>query len=194
VTDRASISLGLARECIAGWRRSFSKYQIECWRMRIVTNGALLRPGVIGDHDLRLLRRSPGRPLMTKGAELSRVGWDRHLEVGGVIGAARRDHEHAARLALAGGAVADFALDDLSSIGAVVDAFGPRRHLLGVTWRAISNTPVLGFFRSDLRNRIAPVMTVFVKGFDREASFGRIPDRGAGHEQDDETKNVSRHG
>ena len=55
VTDRASISLGLAGECIAGWRRGFSKYQIECWRMRIVTNGTLLRPGVIGDHDLRLL-------------------------------------------------------------------------------------------------------------------------------------------
>ena len=162
--------------------------------MRIVTNGTLLRPGVIGDHDLRLLLRSPGHPLMAKGAELSRVCWHKHLEAGGMIGAARRGHEHAMRLSLAGGAVADFALNDLSDIGAVVDAFRPRRHLLGVTWRAISNTPVLGFFRSDLRDRITTVMTVFVEGFDREVSFRRIPDHGAGHEQDDETKNMSRHG
>jgi len=132
---------------------------------------------------------------VAQGAELSRVGWDRHLEVGGVIGTARRAHErHAARLSLAGGAVADFAFDDLSTIGAVVDAFRPLRQLLGVTRRAISNPPVLGFFRSDLRDRIAPVMTIFVERFDSEASFRRIPDHGAGHEQDDETENVSWHG
>jgi hypothetical protein len=37
-------------------------------------------------------------------------------------------------------------------------------------------------------------MTVFVERFDREACFRRIPDHGAGREQDDKTKNVSRHG
>ena len=162
--------------------------------MRIVTNDTLLRPGVISNHDLRLLLRSPGHPLMAKGAELSRVCWDKHLEAGGMIGAARRNYEHAMRFSLAGGGMADFALDDLSNIGAVVDAFGPRRHLLGVTWRAISNTPVFGFFRSDLCDRITTVMTVFVEGFDRETSFRRVPDHRAGHEQDNETKNVSRHG
>ena len=98
------------------------------------------------------------------------------------------------RFSLAGGAMADFALDDLSNIGAVVDAFGPRGHLLGVTRRTITNASVLRFFRGDLRDRIAPVMTVFVERFDREACFRRIPDHGAGHEQGDETKNVSRHG
>src|SRR5208282_3360439 len=99
-----------------------------------------------------------------------------------------------ARLSLAGGAVADFAFDDFSEVGAVVDAFGPLRQLHGVTWRAISNTSVSRFFRRDLRDRITPVMTVFVEGFDCEASFRRIPDDAAGHQQQDKSENVSRHG
>ena len=111
-----------------------------------------------------------------------------------MIGAARRDRKHVVRLSLAGGAVADFTFDDFSEVGAVVDAFRPLRQLLGMTRRAISDASVLGFFRSDLRDRIAPVMTVFVERFDCEASFRRISDHGAGHEQDDETKNVLRHG
>jgi hypothetical protein len=58
----------------------------------------------------------------------------------------------------------------------------------------MSRFPTAGHLISCLRDRTAPVMTVFVERFDREASFRRIPDHGAGHEQDDETKNVLRHG
>jgi hypothetical protein len=58
----------------------------------------------------------------------------------------------------------------------------------------MSRFPTAGHLISCLRDRTAPAMTVFVERFDREASFRRIPDHGAGHEQDDETKNVLRHG
>ena len=100
--------------------------------MWIVTDDALLRPCVIGDHDLTLLQRPSRHPLMAEGAKLSRVCRDDHFDLGRVIGAGRRNLEHAAHVALSGGAMADLAFDDLSDVGAVVHPFGPFGDLLRV--------------------------------------------------------------
>jgi hypothetical protein len=105
--------------------------------MGIVTNGALLRSGVVGDHDLRLLRGPARHLFMAKSAKLCRIGWDGQLQVIRVIGPGGRVHKHAARISPAGRAMADLALDDLSDINAVVDAFRPFREALRVARLAI---------------------------------------------------------
>jgi hypothetical protein len=98
--------------------------------MRIVTNNALLRPGVVGDHDLTLLKGPPRQPFMAQRAELSGVGRDHQFEVLRVIRAGSRSFERVANVSLAAGAVAHLASNNLSDIGAVVHAIGPFRDLL----------------------------------------------------------------
>jgi len=131
--------------------------------MRVVTDHALLRPGVLGDHDLTLLQRPPCHPFVAEGAELPCVGRHDHLEAGRVIGPGRRRFEHAAILTLAGGAVADLAFDDFSDVHAVVDALEPVGDLLRMARRAIPDALVFGLVGGDLRNRIAAIVAVLVE-------------------------------
>ncbi|MGB8398493.1 hypothetical protein [Bradyrhizobium sp.] len=90
-----------------------------------MTDSALLRPGVVGDHDLTLLQRSPRQPFMAKRAKLSGVGRNDQLEIPRVIRAGSRSFERAQDVALAAGAVTHLAFNDLSDVGAVVHAIGP---------------------------------------------------------------------
>jgi hypothetical protein len=131
--------------------------------MGTVTDRALLRSGMVGGHDLTLLQRPPRQAFMAAGAKLSRVGRDDHLQISGVNRAGRGAHERVADIALTGGTVADLAFDDFAEVGAVVDSFGPLRELLGVAGRAIGHALVFRFVRGDIRDRVAPVMTIFVK-------------------------------
>ena len=98
--------------------------------MRVVTNNALLRPGVVGDHDLTLLQRPARHSFMAKGAELSRVGRDDHFEILRVFRAGGSPLVRVGIVALAAGPVTHLAFNDLSDIGTVVHAIGPLRELL----------------------------------------------------------------
>ena len=95
--------------------------------MRIVTNNALLRPGVVGDHDLTLLKRPSRQPFMAQRAKLSGVGRHDHFEILRVIRAGSRSFERATNVSLAAGAVTHLAFNNLSDVGAVVHAIGPFR-------------------------------------------------------------------
>ena len=163
VTAGARRGLGFAGRRIAHLLGDFGRCEIESWRMRVMASDALLRPGMVSDHDLPLLQRSPGQPFVAEGAELSRVRRNSQLEVGWVIGPGRRSFEHAVIVPLAGSPMADLTLNDLSDVGAVVDAFEPISDLLGVARRTISDAFVLRLVRGDLSNRVAPVMTEFVE-------------------------------
>jgi hypothetical protein len=95
-----------------------------------MTNDALLRAGVVGDHDLTLLKRPPRHPFMAKRAKLSCVGRDDHLEIFRVIRAGCRSLERTENVALPAGTVTHLAFNDLPDVGAVVHAIGPFRGLL----------------------------------------------------------------
>ena len=125
VAARTGGSLGLPDDGIACLGRYLYRRQVELRRMRIMTNNALLRPGMIGDHDLTLLERPSRYPFMAKRAKLSRVSRDDQLEIIRVIGAGSRSFERATNVALTAGAVTHLAFNNFSDVGAVVHAIGP---------------------------------------------------------------------
>jgi hypothetical protein len=59
--------------------------------------------------------------------------------------------------------MADLALDDLSDINAVVDAFRPFREALRVARLAICRSFVLWLVGSNLRYGASPIVAIFVK-------------------------------
>ena len=161
--------------------------------MGIMTEGALLRSGVILDHDLGLLQRSPRHLFVTKRAERPRVGRDGKLQVVGVNRAGRCVDIALLGVAAAAGAVADLAFHDLADIGAVVDAFGPFGELRGVAGLAICRALVLGFVAGDFRHRVAAIVPVLVKGLVDEKISRRDRDDAKRHDEKDEPHDMLGH-
>src|SRR5450759_4857118 len=131
--------------------------------MRVMAGRALLRSGMRGDHDLTLLGGPARHLFVAKRAELQCIGGNGELAAGGVIDAGGHVLKHSARTPAARGPMANLALDELAELRAVVHAFGPHRVLLGMAWLAVFRTLVLRLVRSDLRHRVAPIVTVGVE-------------------------------
>src|ERR1700690_2585000 len=106
----------------------------------------------------------------------------------------RRIHKHAAIIAPAGGAMTDFAFDDLSDVSAVVNPCGPIRELLRMARLAIGGALELRFVGGDLGYRVSSIVSVFVKRIGGKKSFCSICHHTEDHHQDDESNDVSRHG
>jgi hypothetical protein len=162
--------------------------------MGVMADGALLRSGVVRDHDLTLLRGPARQPFMTESAKLSRIGGNDHLHVLRVIRAGGRRPEHIANIARATGTVADLALDDLAEVGAVVDTGGPYCELLRMARRAVRRAFVLRFVGSYLRNRASSIVPVLVKRIDGEEFLRSIRKYNETDQYEDKSNDVSRHG
>ena len=129
-----------------------------------MTKGALLCSGVIIDHDLALLPRTPRYLFMTNAAIRPRIRWDGKLQVDGMNRTGRCVDVARIGVPAAAGAMTDFAFDHFANVGTVMDAFGPSGVLNGVAGFAIRRSLELGLVLGDFRNRIAAIMPKLVKG------------------------------